>query len=156
MRQVTIYDTPHYRVVSVGNGLAYLFQNKSASTEIFFQDSDATTFGQEIDAWENQHPDKLTDEILGEIWSNYSELALPIEWPAMKTLSMNDNGNGTVTVLGPDGRDLVTLKCVSRKGPWRGNNRRTDLWFTYEGAKYWGWCDESRTVFTAHQIKGGN
>ncbi len=73
----------------------------------------------------------------------------------VRTLEVNDLGNSMVTVFDPVAniwREPIKARC--KVGPWRDNNRRTDLWFTYEGVKFWGWCDESRTIFRARQIKG--
>ena len=50
MKITTIIDTPEFRIVSHGNGLAYQFINKEIDEEVFFQGEDALAFVREINA----------------------------------------------------------------------------------------------------------
>ncbi len=78
MRQVTLSDTPNYRLVSYGNGLAYSLAKKETTTDVYFQGDDATQFREELEAMENADPERLTDDILGELWHRYAPDAEPV------------------------------------------------------------------------------
>ena len=87
MQTVTIMETPGYRLNSHGNGWAYTLFRKVAVIQpaptspddpaetwqsCWFQDDDATRFREELDDMEEAAPERLSDEILGELWGQYA------------------------------------------------------------------------------------
>jgi hypothetical protein len=71
MQQVTIADTPNYRLVSYGNGLSYSLTNKAVGYSDHFQGDDADRFRADFDAMEAADPERLTDDILRDLWEQY-------------------------------------------------------------------------------------
>jgi hypothetical protein len=74
--QVSIYDTPSFKVVSYGNGAAYKFHNKTINKSCWFADADAEEFRGEIEGWEESRADLNSEQILTEIWSYYDEVSI--------------------------------------------------------------------------------
>jgi hypothetical protein len=77
MRAIRIYDTARFYVVSHGNGLAYIFNHKPDDLEVFFQGDDATTFREQLEAYESIFPNEASDSILARLWGTYSCVAEP-------------------------------------------------------------------------------
>lgn len=71
MKNVTIYDTATFEVVSHGNGTAYSFTHKIKDETKFFQGDDAITFREEIEIRETVYPDMSLEVILGTVWFEY-------------------------------------------------------------------------------------
>jgi hypothetical protein len=65
---------------------------------------------------------------------------------------VNVNGNGTVTILAT--RDDVSI-CQQKRHKWnhKVNNRRTDIWFRYQGSRYHVVSYETATVYNAKKVK---
>jgi hypothetical protein len=65
-----------------------------------------------------------------------------------------DSGNGQIEVVDRGSGDLATVSATKvQPGPWIGNNRRTDYWFTWRGVRYHGHCGEDRTGFKPRALK---
>ena len=75
MNTAIIYDTPNFRVISHGNGLAYSFDRKPDGLSIFFQGDDALAFAAELLNYEHAQPDCPSDTILHHLWADYGILA---------------------------------------------------------------------------------
>lgn len=72
MQQVTIRNTCDWLVISHGNGLAYsLTQHNGARQSLFLQGDDASAFAAQLEAMENAAPDRDSDAILCEIFTQY-------------------------------------------------------------------------------------
>jgi len=79
MKQALINDVAPFRLYSFGMGFAYRLINDDQNADIWLQDDDAAVFRVELDTMASIAPDRLYRDILGELWSQYSELARPIE-----------------------------------------------------------------------------
>ncbi len=74
---VIIADTPNYRLVSIGNGLSYSLTNKATGSDAFFQGDDAAIFREAFDDMGNADPERVTDDILRELWGQYDCVVAP-------------------------------------------------------------------------------
>jgi hypothetical protein len=72
MRQVTIYKSAPFELVSLGNGTAYELTRHDDGASIFWQGDDATELRQNIEAYEMLCPDYPIVRLLADIWNNYS------------------------------------------------------------------------------------
>lgn len=71
-----------------------------------------------------------------------------------KYIYAHDVGNGMISAADRGNGDKATVPATRvQKGPWKGNERRTDYWFTFMGIRYHGHCGESRTGFKARALK---
>ena len=73
MKTVTLYNTPTFVVVSLGNGLMYEFVNKAADRTVFVQGDDALAFNVELDYVAAQH--ESFETALAGLWSDYEPVA---------------------------------------------------------------------------------
>lgn len=78
MQSNVLAETETFTVISWGNGTCYAFVNKLKKMDVFFQGDDAAIFRKEWEARETAFPSASQEDILGEIWSNYSEVAQAI------------------------------------------------------------------------------
>ncbi|NDC09941.1 MAG: hypothetical protein EBZ75_11495 [Oxalobacteraceae bacterium] len=80
MKQFTMLDDGWFKLVSYGNGLAYLIVHKPSQTETYIHGDDAAQFERELDAIEIAKPALTYSETIGYAWGHlgYREMATPI------------------------------------------------------------------------------
>lgn len=70
-----ILQGPNYRLTSYGRGWAYLLECTRDGRSVWFQDDDANTFWEQLDAHEEANPHKPTDGVLAFMFGEYEEVA---------------------------------------------------------------------------------
>jgi hypothetical protein len=77
MNVATIMTGGPYKLISLGNGLAYALENHcfdsvdSEPLSVFVQGDDADTMRRCIEQQERAFPNKPTRDILGDVWCEY-------------------------------------------------------------------------------------
>lgn len=79
MNRTIIHELPGWRVTSWGNGLAYALDNLAEGLGVYFQGDDADGFRNELEGLTEGVPCLSYADALPCIWSDYGELAQPIE-----------------------------------------------------------------------------
>jgi hypothetical protein len=74
MKRDTLADTTYFTLESFNNGWAYLLFNKSNKGTIWLQDSEATTFRNELESLENIS-NMTVERALSEMWFQYYNVA---------------------------------------------------------------------------------
>lgn len=75
-KSIVIMQGAEFTLTSTGNGWGYTLRaDKYNGRFVWLQDSDATTFREELDAIETAWPNWSVDMVLGYLWSIYDTIA---------------------------------------------------------------------------------
>lgn len=91
MKDVTIYKTDQFKLISHGNGWAYTFIDLDHMRSIWLQDSDASAFIYDLDGAQDANPHATINAVLTYMWRLYDDLAEPMvepkDWPLIVNYS---------------------------------------------------------------------
>lgn len=71
MRSRVIFTGLTYTVISYGNGTAYKIEANLEDESTYIQGDDAAKFRDDWEAYENNNPEMLIDDIIGELVSEF-------------------------------------------------------------------------------------
>lgn len=91
MKNVTIYKTDQFKLISHGNGWAYTFIDLDHMRSIWVQDESATTFRDVLLDAQVANPHASINAVLTYLWREYVDLAEPMvdpkDWPLIVSYS---------------------------------------------------------------------